>query len=281
VTLTIFLAVLAAAAMHAGWNAMLKFELDRLRSMLMLTLAMGSFGVLMLAAFPWPAVASLPYVALSGLIHCGYKLFLIRAYTEGDLSQVYPLARGAAPLLTTAAAFLVAGEVLSPFSLLGIALILAGIYVMGFHGGTHIVKMNPPAILFALATSVFIAAYSIVDGLGVRHSGSASGYTAAVFVVDCLIFSSLLLWWRGRGLIAGMAGQWHKGALAGGLSLGSYWVALWAMTQAPIGVVAALRETSILFAMVLGVLWLREPVTPWRVLAALLIVSGAAALRYG
>ncbi len=275
------MAVLAAAAMHAGWNAMLKFELDRLRSMLMLTFAMGLFGLMMLSVFPWPAPASLPFVIASSLIHVGYKLFLIRAYAAGDLSQVYPLARGTAPLLTTAAAFVFAGEVLSPFTALGIGLLLAGIYVLGLHGGTRIAAMNTPAVLFALATSVFIAAYSIVDGLGVRQSGSASGYTAAVFVIDCVVFSTVMFLWRGPMVTAGMARQWHKGASAGALSLGSYWVALWAMTQAPIGVVASLRETSILFAMALGVLWLKEPLTPWRVIAAILIVIGAAALRYG
>jgi drug/metabolite transporter (DMT)-like permease len=280
-SLTVFMAVLAAAAMHAGWNAMLKFELDRLRSMLMLTLAMGLFGLMMLMIFPRPAWASLPFVVASGIIHCGYKLFLIRAYTAGDLSQVYPLARGTAPLLITAAAFVFAGEILSPFMALGIGLVLAGIYVLGLHGGAHAAGVNRPAILFALATSVFIAAYSIVDGLGVRQSGTASGYTAAVFVVDCMIFSTVLFLWHGPAVLAGMGRQWHKGAAAGALSLGSYWVVLWAMTQAPIGVVAALRETSILFAMVLGVAWLREPVTAWRVAAAALIVTGAAALRFG
>ena len=260
---------------------MLKFELDRLRSMLMLTLAMGLFGLMMLSVFPWPARASVPFVIASGIIHCGYKLFLIRAYAAGDLSQVYPLARGTAPLLTTAAAFLFVGEVLSPFTALGIALILAGIYVLGLHGHSRLARMNKPAILFALATSAFIAAYSIVDGLGVRQSGTASGYTAAVFTVDCLIFSTVVLVWRGPAVLAGLGGQWHKGAIAGVLSLGSYWVALWAMTQAPIGVVASLRETSILFAMTLGVLWLKEPLTPWRVVGAILIVTGAAVLRYG
>ena len=242
---------------------------------------MGLFGLVMLMFFPWPAPASLPFVAASGLIHCGYKLFLIRAYAVGDLSQVYPLARGTAPLLTTVAAFLFAGEVLSPMTALGIALILAGIYTLGLHGGTHLARANKSAVLFALTTSVFIAGYSIVDGLGVRNSGTASGYTAAVFVLDCAIFSITLLAWRGRVVAAGMGRQWHKGAAAGALSLGSYWVVLWAMTQAPIGVVASLRETSILFAMALGVVWLKEPLTPWRVIAAILIVAGAATLRYG
>ncbi len=260
---------------------MLKIELDRLRSMLILTLAMGSFGLVMLMIFPWPARASIPFVVASGIVHCGYKLFLIRAYSAGDLSQVYPLARGTAPLLTAVAAFLLAGEILSPLTALGVVLVLAGMYVLGLYGGTRLAQMNVPAVLFALATSVFIAGYSIIDGLGVRQSGSASGYTAAVFVFDCVIFSSLVLLWRGPAAVAALGQHWRKGATAGALSLGSYWVALWAMTQAPIGAVAALRETSILFAMILGVLWLKEPVTGWRVAAAILIVAGAAAVRYG
>jgi drug/metabolite transporter (DMT)-like permease len=278
---TVFIAVLLAAAMHAGWNAMLKVELDRLRSMLLLTLAMGAFGVVMLLIFDWPAAASFPFVIASAIIHSGYKLFLVRAYQSGDLSQVYPLARGTAPLLTTVAAFFIADEILSPLTLAGIGMVLSGIYVLGMHGGHRAAVMNNTAVLFALGTSVFIAAYTIVDGLGVRLSLSAAGYTAATFVADCLLFSTIVLWWRGRGLLKGMAEQWHKGIIAGGLSLASYWVVLWAMTAAPIAAVAALRETSILFAMMLGSFWLKEAITTPRIIAAALIVAGAGALRYG
>lgn len=278
---TVFIAVLAAAAMHAGWNAMLKVELDRVRTMLLLTLAMGGFGAVMLTVMPWPAEASVPFILASAVIHSGYKLFLIRAYQAGDLSQVYPLARGTAPLLTTFAAFYVAGEVLSPLMLSGVGLVLAGIYAVGVHGGSRRAEMNGVAIGFALLTSVFIAAYTIVDGLGVRASQSAAGYTAAVFVADCALFSSIVIGWRGRRLLSGLAGEWHKGLIGGGLSFGSYWIALWAMTRAPIAGVAALRETSILFALILGTVWLKESFTLPRIVAAVLIVGGAAALRFG
>ncbi|HET9663542.1 MAG TPA: hypothetical protein VFP00_04875, partial [Burkholderiales bacterium] len=226
---TVFIAVLLAAAMHAGWNAMLKMELDRLRSMLLLTLTMGAFGAGMLAVFDWPATPALPYVAASVVIHSGYKLFLVRAYQSGDLSQVYPVARGTAPLLTTVGAFFLAGEVLSPLALAGVAMVLSGIYVLGVHGGHRAAVMDGKAVLFALGTSVLIAAYTIVDGLGVRLSHAAAGYTAAIFVFDCLLFSSVVLGWRGLGVLKGLMSQLHKGALAGGLSLGSYWVVLWAM----------------------------------------------------
>jgi drug/metabolite transporter (DMT)-like permease len=278
---TVFIAVLFAAAMHAGWNAMLKVALDRVRSMLLLTLAMGGFGVAMLAVVPWPAPASFGFVIASAIIHSGYKLFLIRAYDAGDLSQVYPLARGTAPLLTTFAAFYVVGEVLSPLMLAGVALILAGIYVAGVHGGSRRAAMNAPAILFALATSVFIAAYTIADGLGVRASLSAMGYTAAVFVADCILFSTIVIAWRGRAITQGILQQWQAGVIAGALSLGSYAIALWAMTRAPIAAVAALRETSILFALMLGAVWLGEALSWPRIAAALVIVGGAAALRFG
>jgi drug/metabolite transporter (DMT)-like permease len=267
--------------MHAGWNAMLKMELDRLRSMLLLTFAMGGFGVATLAVVDWPNATTLPFVIASALIHSGYKLFLVKAYESGDLSQVYPLARGTAPLLTTAAAFLIVGEVLSPLTLTGIGLVLSGIYVLGVHGGHRSAVMKEGAVLFALGTSVFIAAYTIVDGLGVRLSESAAGYTAAAFVGDTILFSMIVLGWRGRQLLSGMGQHWRKGLLAGGLSFGSYLVALWAMTLAPIAAVAALRETSILFALVLGSFWLKEALTPPRLIAALLILVGAAALRYG
>jgi drug/metabolite transporter (DMT)-like permease len=278
---TVYIAVLLAALMHAGWNAMLKMELDRLRSMLLLTFAMGGFGSVMLAVVDWPNAESWPFVIASAVIHSGYKLFLVKAYESGDLSQVYPLARGTAPLLTTIAVYFIAGELLSPLMLAGVALVLCGIYVLGVHGGHRSAGMNTGAVLFALGTSVFIAAYTIVDGLGVRLSQTAAGYTAAAFVGDTLLFSTIVLWWRGRGLLRGIQAQWHKGVVAGGLSFGSYWVALWAMTAAPIGAVAALRETSVLFAIMLGCLWLKEPLTPARIIAALLIVGGAGALRYG
>jgi drug/metabolite transporter (DMT)-like permease len=277
----VFIAVLAAAAMHAGWNAMLKMELDRLRSMLLLTFALGGFGIATLVLVEWPEAAALPFVIASALIHSGYKLFLVKAYESGDLSQVYPLARGTAPLLTTAAAFVIVGEVLSPLTLTGIGLVLSGIYVLGVHGGHQSATMGRGAVMFALGTSVFIAAYTIVDGLGVRLSQSAAGYTAAAFVGDTILFSTIVLGWRGRGLVANMGQHWHKGLLAGGLSFGSYLVALWAMTLAPIAAVAALRETSILFALMLGSFWLKESLTPARIVAASLILAGAAAIRYG
>jgi drug/metabolite transporter (DMT)-like permease len=278
---TVFIAVLLAAAMHAGWNAMLKLELDRLRSMLLLTLAMGGCGIVMLAVTGWPAEAALPYVIASAIIHSGYKLFLVRAYAAGDLSQVYPLARGTAPLLTTVGAYYIAGETLSPLMGAGVAMVLAGIYVLGVHGGQRTARMNSGAVMFALATSMFIAAYTIIDGLGVRLSQSASAYTAAIFVADCMLFSAIVVWWRGPRLLKSLTSQWHKGAIAGALSLGSYWVVLWAMIGTPIGAVAALRETSILFALILGTFWLKEGLTLPRIVAALLIVAGAGALRYG
>jgi drug/metabolite transporter (DMT)-like permease len=277
----VFIAVLLAAAMHAGWNAILKLQLDRLRSMLLLTLAMGGCGVCMLAVAGWPAAPALPYVVASAIIHSGYKLFLVRAYAAGDLSQVYPLARGTAPLLTTIAAYYIAGETLSPLMGAGVAMVLAGIYVLGVHGGLGAARMNRGAVMFALATSVFIAAYTIVDGLGVRLSQSAAAYTAAIFAADCVLFSSIVIWWRGLRIVKDLAAQMQTGLIAGALSLGSYWVVLWAMTEAPIGAIAALRETSILFALMLGTFWLKEGLTLPRILAALLITAGAGALRYG
>lgn len=260
---------------------MLKVQLDRLQSMLLLSFAMGAFGFIMLLIAPFPARASVPFVIGSAVIHSGYKLFLIRAYGAGDLTQVYPLARGTAPLLTTIAAYFLLGERLSPLMMSGVALVLAGIYVVGVHGGSGIARLDGRAIGFALLTSAFIAAYTLVDGIGVRASLSSAGYTAATFLADCALFSTVVFGWRGSAILRGLRTQWHKGIVAGGLSFGSYWIALWAMTDTPIAAVAALRETSIFFALLLGAFWLKESITPARVAAALLIVSGAAALRFG
>ena len=268
--------------MHAGWNALVKVALDRLRAMFLLTLCMGVLSLALLPLFTPPAVESWPFLAASGMLHAGYMIFLIKAYEIGDLAQVYPLARGTAPLLSTLAAWFFAGEALTLTMLAGISLVLSGIYVMGMHGSAKgTARLSGKAVAFALVTSLFIAAYTITDGLGVRLSGSASAYTAWVFVLDMVTMTIAVMFWRGPSAFRNILPHVPKGILAGGLSLGSYWIALWAMTQAPIGAVAALRETSILFALLISMAFLREPFTFFRGAAAVLIVAGAAALRFG
>ena len=275
-TLT-FLAVLAAALMHAGWNAIVKVGLDRFSSMLLIALVSMGLALVLIPAFPLPAVAAWPWVVGSGLLHTGYKLFLVRAYTHGDLAQVYPIARGTAPLIVTVVGVLVLGETIELVSASGIALVGLGVVAMSLRGGT--VEADRAAILWALGTAGFTASYTLADAVGGRLSGTASGFVMWMFVVDGIAMASFAALTRGRTAFRALRPEWRSGVAAGTLSLGSYWVAVWAFTRAPVGLVAALRETSVLWAMIIGVLLLGERGAKWRWLAAAMIAIGMVLLR--
>ncbi len=276
--LTVFLAVLAAAVMHAGWNVLVKLKLDRFLSLFLLQTLMGLMGLAMLAVFAWPSAASLSYALASGILHTGYNLFLARSYRTGDLSQVYPIARGTAPLLTLIVTWFAAHEVIGPATGLGIGVLVVGIWMTGLVG-KHGVKLDGLTLFFALGTSVFIAAYTVVDGLGGRASGSPSGYTALVFLLDAIFLFTAGIYMRGPGILRQVAPYWKSGIAGAALSGSAYWIVIWAMTLAPIAAVAALRETSILFVMLMSMRVLKETVTAPRIAGALLIVAGAVILR--
>lgn len=274
----VFIAVLAAAVMHAGWNVLIKLKLDRFLSLCLLQLFLGLMGVVMLAVFPWPATASLPHAAMSGVLHLGYNLFLVRSYRTGDLSQVYPIARGAAPLLTLVGAWAVAGERPGMPGLAGIAILVAGIWFVSLVG-RRAIRLDGMTLFFALGTSVFIASYTVVDGLGGRASGSPAGYAALVFVIDTILLLAVAAMTRGRGFLREVLPFWKSGLAGGVLSGSAYWIAIWAMTKAPIAAVGALRETSILIVMLLSMRVLKEVVTWPRLVGAGLIVAGAVLIR--
>jgi drug/metabolite transporter (DMT)-like permease len=278
--LTVFLAVLAAAIMHAGWNVLVKLKLDRFLSLCLIQTLMGFMGLGMLAVFPWPAAASIPYAMTSGLLHLGYFLFLARSYRTGDLSQVYPIARGAAPLLTLTGTWIFMQEEVSLMGGGGVAVLVLGIWVISLIGQRGL-NLDGITLFFAIGTSVFVATYTIVDGLGGRVSGAPSGYAGLVFVFDAVFLSIAALAMRGPGILRDVAPYWKTGIMGAVLSVGAYWIAIWAMTQAPIASVAALRETSILVVMLLSMRVLKETVTPSRLAGAVLIVIGAVLIRMG
>jgi drug/metabolite transporter (DMT)-like permease len=274
----VFAAVIAAALMHAGWNVLVKLKLDRFLSLFLIQTIMGLMGVLMLLAFGLPAKASLPYAFASGVLHLGYNLFLARSYRTGDLSQVYPIARGAAPLLTLILTWFAAHEAISALGAVGIAILVCGIWFVSLAGHRRL-RLDGLTLFFALGTSVFIALYTVVDGLGGRMSGSPSAYTAMVFVLDAIFLVAYTVLARGPRAIAVVAPYWRSGLAGAALSAGAYWIAIWAMSRAPISAVAALRETSILFVMLMSMRVLRESVTPSRIAGAALIVAGAIIVR--
>jgi drug/metabolite transporter (DMT)-like permease len=275
----VFLAVLFAAACHAGWNALIKVGLDPLSTTTLISL--GS-GLVALAALPFagmPAVAAWPWIAASTVIHLFYFAALVEAYRTGDLGHVYPIARGSAPLMTAAASVFFVGERLSWLSWSGIVLLAAGVLLLSARGSRELTHVDKRAVGFALLTALTICAYSVVDGLGARASYNSLSYVLWLFIGIALVLPPYALWRDGRDVIPAMQRYWLRGFAGGGLQVLSYGIAVWAMTIAPIAIVASLRETSVLFGAILAVTVLKEPLRVIRIVAALLILCGLVLLR--
>jgi drug/metabolite transporter (DMT)-like permease len=273
-SLAVFFAVLVAALLHAGWNAVVKLGLDRFSSIMLLALVQGSIAAALLPFFAAPARAAWPWLLLGSALHSGYKLFLIRAYGHGDLSQIYPLARGTAPLIVAVASALFLAEAPSLVRAAAVLAIAGGIMLMAGRGG-----LTRAGLLWALGTAGFTAAYTMADGVGARIAGTASGFAMWMFTLDGLV---MLVWGlaaRGRTALAALLPAWRSGTAAGAMSLGSYWIAIWAFTQAPLAMVAALRETSVLFAMLIAFFWMKERVERRRWAAGGLILAGIVLMR--
>lgn len=276
-TATVFFAVLFAALLHAGWNAWVKGGRDGFTAILQLSLGQSLIASLALFVVGLPPATALPWVIASALLHCGYKAFLINAYERGDLSQIYPIARGSAPLIVAGAGLLFLGEALPPARLAAVAAIGGGILLLA--AGRPGERLRRSGILLGLGTATFTASYSVVDGLGARLAGDASAFILSAIAIDGVL---MLAWARlaGRKLtLEAVRSGWLQGLAAGGVSVGAYWIVVWAFTQAPLALVAALRETSILFAMLIAALLLGERVGARRWAAAGLIVSGIALMR--
>ena len=276
---TVFLAVLAAAALHAGWNAVVKVGLDRFLSVTLISVAAGAVALLCLPFVEMPRGTVWFWLVASAVLHTGYKLFLVRAYDAGDLGQVYPLARGTAPLIVAVFSLLMLSEGLSTTDLLGIAVLVAGVWLMAMRGGRSVERLDRPTVLFAVGTSCFIASYTLVDGLGARQAVSASSYALYLFALDAVLIGLLCAIVRGPSALLQLRSAWKSGAAGGAMSLGAYWIAIWAMTHAPIATVAALRETSVLFALVIATFGLKEKLTLWRLSAGLAIAAGMLLMR--
>ena len=272
-------AVLIAASIHALWNSLIKASGDRLAAALGVAIAGGLWAVPLAAASPLPGAAALPYLAGSALLHVAYFTLVGVAYRKADLSVAYPLARGTAPLLSAAGAALVIGEIPSPLALSGLVVLCCGIVLLGL-GARHAGRPSFADVLPALVNAVVIAAYTVTDGIGSRLAGSATSYLAWLYLLTGLATAGVSLPWR-RALL-GACRRRHRALLAGGLlSLAAYGICLWAMTRAPIALVAALRETSVLFGALLAMTWLGEGRRPERVVAAAVVAGGIALLRLG
>jgi drug/metabolite transporter (DMT)-like permease len=275
----VFAAVLFAAACHAGWNASIKRGLDPLATTVTISLGAALVSLLALPAIGLPAREAWPWVLASIAIHLFYFAALIESYRTGDMGQVYPIARGAAPLMTATATTLLVGERLGLVGWLGIVLLAAGVLLLSLRGGRNLAKLNRRAVGFALFTAVTVCAYSVVDGVGARLAGSANAYSAALFIGIGPVMGLYALVRGGTRALGDTRQLWLTGLAGGALQLGSYGIAIWAMTLAPIAIVAALRETSVLFGALIAVIVLKEPLRAGRMAAAVLIVCGLVLVR--
>lgn len=274
-----FAAVLAAAAMHAGWNAVLKVRLEPFLAMTLIAGCGGVVAIPLLIVFGWPKAEAWPWLMGSVVLHLGYYIALTEAYRRADMSQVYPIARGGAPLLTASASLILVQEPISVRAALGIALLGSGVALMSLRGARKHEPLDRAAVGFALATAVIICGYTLVDGLGARVAGDPHAYSAALFVINSVPIILLALWRVGLAGLKPMMRFAGPGLAGGAMSLASYWIAIWAMTVAPIALVAALRETSVLFAAVIAVVILKEPFGPVRAMSAALMLAGMLLIR--
>ncbi len=271
-------AVLFGAMLHAGWNALVKSSTDKALDTALIHLLGSVVAIPLVVLVGWPPASAWPFLAASLVIHVAYYTALTGAYQHGDLGLTYPLMRGTAPLLVALSATVTLGETLSPLAWVGVLAVSAGVLTLGL--SRHAFEA-PKAVRFALVNAVIIAVYTVVDALGVRAAGQALPYVATLFLLDGWPFA-LIVFLRRRGAVLPYARKRWPVALGGAIaSLGSYGIALWAMTQAPVATVAALRETSVLFAVLLGVWFLKEVFTPRRVIGTCAIVAGVMALRLG
>jgi drug/metabolite transporter (DMT)-like permease len=270
-TLGISAIVVLAAVMHASWNAMLRAGTDRFWSMTVMCIAIAFVCALAALIVPMPAQASWIYAICSAVLHVGYNLFLIRTYRRGDLGQTYPISRGSSPLLVTLGAAAFAGELPDPVSMLGVVLVCAGILSLAFQGRRFGIESLP----YALGTGCFIGAYSVVDGIGVRLSGTAAGYTAWMCLMWGVMAAAVYVAMRGsQSLFRGFSETWPS-VVGGMVSLLAYGIIIFAMSVSPMGPVSALRETSVVFAALIGRTFLREQLSPYRIAACIIVALGA------
>ncbi len=271
--------VLGAALMHASWNAIVKSSPDKLLDTAMLAVGGGLVGLAALPFLPLPEPASWPWLTASVVLHFLYFLALIGAYQWGDLSHTYPLMRGVAPLLVALAGVLVLQETLTLPIWAGIVLISIGIV------GPMLVQhdlqnTSARATLSALANAFLIASYTLVDGVGTRLSGDPVSYCVWLFMLNAMPITALALALRGRALWGYARSRWHWGLVGSVLTIASYGIVLWAMTRAPVAAVAALRETSVVIATLIGTVLFKEKFAGWRIPGAILVLCGITALRF-
>jgi drug/metabolite transporter (DMT)-like permease len=275
----VFFIILIAALLHAGWNALVKNGTDKALGVNAVVLGQGIFGAVTLFFVPAPNMASWGYILAGVALHTGYQLFLTAAYRIGDLTQVYPIARGTAPLLVALFSVMFLSVVLSVHELLAIALI--GLGIMSLSLTRHAQgQSNGLAAVLALTTGCFIASYSLVDGLGARIAGSPLGFYGWLSILNAILMLSITRLHQ-PVLLPKIWRAWKVAIFGGGASFTAFALIIYAFTIAPIALVTALRETSIIFALLIGVFFLKERLNLIKLISTMITISGVILLRLG
>ncbi|MCX4550431.1 DMT family transporter [Streptomyces sp. NBC_01387] len=272
-TPVVILAVVLAAITHASWNAIAHHIKDQLVSFTLISGGGLLIGLLAAPFVPFPAAAAWPYLLISASLHVTYMLLLMRSFTLGDFGQMYPIARGTAPLVVTVLAAIFVHEIPNGWQLAGVAVActgLVGVAVWGLKGS----RPHWPAIIAALATGLAIASYTTVDGVGVRDSGSSLGYIAWLMVLEGIAIPAYAAYRRRGQLVAQLRPYATKGLIGGAMSVVAYGLVLWAQTRAPLAPIAALRESSIIVGAAIGAIFFKEKFGLPRIAAAGLMVVG-------
>jgi drug/metabolite transporter (DMT)-like permease len=276
--------VLGAALLHALWNSLVKSAGDKFLTSARVCLWCGIFALAAALALPAPAWGSAGFIVASAIIHVVYFVLVGRLYRTADLSVAYPLMRGLAPLIAALIAGVTLREIPSPLALLGVVVLVAGVAAMGLNGLAH-GRVDRAAVGVAVVNSAIIAVYSVIDGEGARVAGPtaahAFAYNAWADALTAAVYAPLLLVYRGAGAARELTRDPLRSAAGGAAAFVGYALVVWAMTQTSIGAVAALRESSVVFAALIGVVFLGEPFRHARAAAALLILAGVVALRLG
>ena len=283
--ISVFLAVIFAAFLHALWNSMVKSHADKHVAVAAIVLGHVPASIIIIFLVPIPAIESLPYIIGSAIIHQGYQWFLLTAYRYGDYTRVYPIARGTGPVVVTIVLLLFFGVKLSIYELLGIIIISIGILSISTQDRHSffpwIARKNAKAISFALLTGLFIGGYSIVDGYGARASFSPLSFMGWAFVLNALMFPILLKVMNKGDVVKRVFSEakllfWFGGTI----SYIVYAIVVWGYTKAPIPLVSALRETSVIIALLIGTIFLKERFTILKTLSVLVIFVGVILLKF-
>ena len=274
----VMIAVLFGALLHACWNALIRGSTNRTLDTVLVVSGAAVIAVCALPFAPLPAPASWPFLIASGLIHVIYFMLVAQSYRHGDLSFAYPIMRGSAPVVSAVAAALLLTESPSAGGWMGVLLISGGIMLLAADSWRTGVFQGRAA-LFALATAAIIVIYTLTDGIGARLSQQAAAYTGWMFVLTAIPLGAIFLARNGRATRGYFRRHWHRGLLGGACTLGSYGLALWAMTQAPIALVAALRETSVIFGALIAATLLDERLSRVRWTAIAVVTVGAVVIK--